>query len=224
MLPAGCCSARKVLSCPRLNPECCPVKRQKCEEVVDEEEEEEEGAGEEEEGGEGEETENPTEPPCNNFKWNGTLVGTGNKATGKINNIGFTYTSNKSFTIIDWMQNNRLYPFPSEYNIPGGARSVVRNTEVSHNVLNFSSPIENPVIVLASIGNPTTAVSVKFSKPVNVIFSAGAFFKKDSSTKITGKEAFVLVQMNGTHSSISFDYLNAEVSVDFMFGANFPCE
>jgi hypothetical protein len=261
MLPAGCCPARKVLSCPRLNPECCPVKRQKCEEVVEEEEEEEEGAGEEEEEEGGGESENPprgsrrparqrkprprpprqrkprprrsrnsaggensTEPPCINFKWSGPPVVTGKKATGSINGINYTFVSDNLLSTGNnpWGLQT-FYTFPREYNVPI-LQPAIGNEYASKCTLTFDSPIENPSLLFASIGQPGTPVSVTFSVPVTVVFSTGTAFTQDSPTKITAQEGYVILQCTGTYSSLSFEYLMAEYWVDFMFGANFPCE
>ena len=77
----------------------------------------------------------------------------------------------------------------------------------------------NPVLVFSSIGQPGIAVPIQFETPVQVLWSTATTI--NSPTRITGREGYAVVRLNGTFSSISFDYLAYENYVNFSFGADF---
>ncbi|MFN0728958.1 immunoglobulin-like domain-containing protein [Polaribacter gochangensis] len=157
-----------------------------------------------------------------NFFWSNAPTVSGKTATGTINGIGYTYTSSVNVRTTSNMFAHST--FPASYNVPN-ANPTIQNIEPSTNTLTFSSPMTNPVLVFSSIGGGTTSVPINFSAPVDVLWSshagAGSSFVQNSPTQITGTEAYTIVRMNGTFSSISFDYLTYENYVNFAFGADF---
>jgi hypothetical protein len=89
----------------------------------------------------------------------------------------------------------------------------------SNNTLTFASPVTNPVLVFSSIGNPGLYVPIEFSAPIDILWSTAVV--KNSATRMTGNEGYAIVRLNGTFSSISFNYLADENWVNFLFGADF---
>jgi hypothetical protein len=89
----------------------------------------------------------------------------------------------------------------------------------SNNTLTFASPVTNPVLVFSSIGNPGLYVPIEFSAPIDILWSTAVV--KNSATRMTGNEGYAVVRLNGTFSSISFNYLADENWVNFLFGADF---
>jgi len=155
---------------------------------------------------------------CNksNFFWSNPPTVSGTTANGTINGIPYTYTSSSNVTTTTSMYNHGV--FPGSYGVPNN-NPTIQNTQITHNTLTFNSPMTNPVLVFASIGQGGVRVPIRFEYPVQVLFSQAVTV--DSANKITGEEGYAIVRMNGTYSSISFDYLVAENWCNFAFGADF---
>ena len=151
-----------------------------------------------------------------NFFWSNAPQITGtNSAAGTINGIGYTYSSSKPVYTTSNVFAHSV--FPSSYGIPN--QTAIKNIEVSRNTLTFDQPMTNPVLVFSSIGQPGIAVPIQFETPVQVLWSTATTI--NSPTRITGREGYAVVRLNGTFSSISFDYLAYENYVNFSFGADF---
>lgn len=150
-----------------------------------------------------------------NFYWSDAPSINGKKATGTINGVNYIYTS--SINIESTSSIFSYSTFPASFNIPN--IKVIKNRFESENTVTFAQPVENPILVFSSIGGATT-VPIEFSNPVEVLFSSGPI-NVISPTELTGKEGYVVLRMNGTFTSISFDYLADENYVNFCFGADF---
>ncbi len=150
------------------------------------------------------------------FHWSSPPQVNGKTATGKINNIDYTYTS--TVNILTSSSIFSYNTFPASFNIPN--TKVIRNDFISTNKINFAQPVLNPTLVFSSIGNGGQNVPIKFSNPVEILFKSGGV-TVNSSTQISGQEGYVVLRMNGTYSEISFDYLANESWVNFSFGADF---
>src|SRR5690606_6477423 len=160
--------------------------------------------------------------------WSSPVTASGNTATGTIDGIGYTYTSdqtvNTSPAIFD---SYNVFPTSAGssdiFSFPRTAHSVIRNIAVTSNTIEFDEPVTDPVLVFSSIGGPAGAVPVVFGQPIEVLWmdhrSGGSWsVSQDSPTQITGHEGYAIVRMPGTHSSISFDYTAAENYANFLFG------
>ncbi len=150
-----------------------------------------------------------------NYFWSSDPDVDGKTATGTINGINYTYTSN--FDIVTSLL-FRAGTFPREFTIP--SVNVIQNTLASNNVLVFDTPIKNPVLAFASIGRAETPVPIEFQQEIEVLFSEGVTVVSD--TEVIGEEGFLVVRLNGIYSEIEFDYLADEFYVNFAFGADFP--
>jgi hypothetical protein len=151
-----------------------------------------------------------------NFYWSNAPVVSGNTATGTINGIGYTYTSSQPVETTTDMYEQ--YRFPASYAVPN-LNPTIKNTLVTNNGIVFDSPMTNPVLVFSSIGNPFTPVPIIFGEPVEILWSQDVV--QNSATQITGSEGFAIIRMNGTFSSITFNYTAPEIYVNFSFGADF---
>ncbi|MBV9986501.1 MAG: HYR domain-containing protein, partial [Chitinophagaceae bacterium] len=154
---------------------------------------------------------------CNksNFYWSNAPSVSGTKATGTINGIGYTYTSSSSVSATPSMFGNNL--FPASYGVPN--TTCIQNINVTTNTIDFASPMTNPVLVFASIGQAGLSVPISFGAPVQVVWSQNVV--QNSSTQITGTEGYAIIRMMGTFTRISFNYLTAENYCNFAFGADF---
>ncbi|MGF7138229.1 HYR domain-containing protein [Roseimarinus sediminis] len=151
-----------------------------------------------------------------NFFWSNPPAINGNTATGTINGIAYTYTSSVNVTSTSYLFGH--HEFPASYQIPN-ANPSIQNIYPSTNTLSFASPMTNPVLVFASIGGGPVSVPINFSAPVEILWSKATV--QNSPTQITGTEGYAVVRLNGTFSSITFDYLTYENWVNFVFGADF---
>jgi hypothetical protein len=150
-----------------------------------------------------------------NFYWSTPPQVSGSSATGTINGINYTYTSSHSISTTSTVFGHSN--FPTSYSIPN--QLAIKNLDITTNVLSFAQPMNNPVFIFASIGQPSLEVGIEFSSPIQILWSKDIV--KNSDTKITGNEGYVVVRMNGIFSSVSFDYLVAENWANFAFGADF---
>lgn len=153
---------------------------------------------------------------ASNFYWANAPTINGNTATGTINGVNYTYTSNQpvlyTASIYDY------HVLPSSYNVPN-INPTIANTSVTNNVLSFSAPVVNPILVFSSIGNSGLSVPIEFNSPITVLWSQNVV--QNSSTQISGNEGHAIIQLNGTFSTISFNFLVLEGYCNFVFGANF---
>lgn len=154
---------------------------------------------------------------CNvsNFYWSNPPTVNGNNATGTINGIGYTYSSSSPIEVTASVFAHQV--FPASYAVPN-VNPTIKNTQITNNTLTFASPMKNPVLVFSSIGG-FNSVPITFSSPIEILWSTAVV--QNSPTQITGTEGYAIIRLNGTFSSISFNYLQAENWCNFAFGADF---
>ena len=113
--------------------------------------------------------------------------------------------------------------FPSQFGVPN-ANPTIANVVTSSNTLEFGTPSQ-PLMAFGSIGNPGQPVSIAFSAPVQILWSQDVTVDQGSTaaaTLITGREGFMVVQLNQAVDSFHFDYLQDEYYANFAFGAAIP--
>ncbi|MEG0926698.1 thrombospondin type 3 repeat-containing protein [Chryseobacterium sp.] len=153
------------------------------------------------------------------FYWTGPVTISGATASGVVNGVAYTYVSDKLIGATTGVANHST--FPASYGVPNN-NPTIQNTQISHNVLTFAQPMQNPLFVFASVGSVGLAVPVVFDRPVEIVWSgflSGGGFTINSPTQFTGREAFVIVKIPGVHTAISFDYTVTEFYSNFTFGA-----
>lgn len=106
--------------------------------------------------------------------------------------------------------------FPPQFNVPISATSL-RNDLAGLFTFCFNTPVVNPQIAMASIGNGGNSVQINTSVPYEVIWQ-GLNMQYPNSTSFIGTEGFTIIMFPGTHSCISFDYLQSEVYCNLAFG------
>ncbi|MGJ7029736.1 hypothetical protein [Niabella hirudinis] len=162
---------------------------------------------------------------CNesHFFWSGTPDPASNPSggpyttSGTINGINYTYQSSAPVSVFAMYGPQN---FPASYDIPSGSIGV-RNDYVTSNTLSFASPMINPVLVFASIGNSSLRVPIQFYNDFEVVWANAAVIADHVNKQISGAEGNAIIRIKGTFSSVKFDYLRAETYATFMFGADF---
>jgi len=113
--------------------------------------------------------------------------------------------------------------FPIEYGIPTGSQPTIANTNNGVFTATFSQPVRDPLIAFASVGAPDTSVPVSASRPFTPIWSSvETTFQNpvgtSQYTQFTGAEGYNIIRLDGTVSSISFNYTVAETYCNILFG------
>lgn len=151
----------------------------------------------------------------NNFQWSSPPSVSGNTAAGTIYGISYTYTSSSPVQTTAAVYAHSI--FPPAFAVPN-SNPTIKNSQVTTNTLDFGIPIKDPVLVFASIG-AGISVPIDFSNPVQILFSQAVV--QNTPTRITGTEGYAILRMNGTFTTISFNYTVAENFANFVFGADF---
>ena len=111
--------------------------------------------------------------------------------------------------------------FPEEYGVPNSGIQI-RNTSDGVFTATFSQPVLNPLVGFASVGNPSTPVPVIVSAPFTPIWGVDTTYQNLTNgtqyTQFTGNEGFNIIRIDGTVSSVSFNYTVTEFYCTICFG------
>jgi hypothetical protein len=124
--------------------------------------------------------------------------------------------------------------FPEEYGVPLIGTAQIGNTQAGVFTATFSSPVTDALVAFSSVGNPSTAVPVQVldengnPKPFTPIWSLTSepwsqttYLNQVSPTQYTqfiGAEGFNIIRIDGTMSSVKFNYGTAEYYCTVCFG------
>jgi hypothetical protein len=111
--------------------------------------------------------------------------------------------------------------FPQEYGVPITGTQI-RNTSDGVFTATFSQPVLNPLVAFASVGNPSTPVPVIVSAPFTPIWGLDTTYQNQTNgtqyTQFTGSEGYNIIRIDGTVSSVSFNYTVTEYYCTVCFG------
>jgi hypothetical protein len=119
--------------------------------------------------------------------------------------------------------------FPPEYGVPTGGLQIA-NTQAGVFTAVFSSPVTDALVAFASVGNGGTAVPVQVldengePKPFTPIWESGGETTYQNPvgatqyTQFTGAEGFNIIRIDGTMSSVTFNYTVSEYYCTVCFG------
>jgi gliding motility-associated-like protein len=112
--------------------------------------------------------------------------------------------------------------FPPQYNIPQTA-TTIKNTALGVFTATFSQPVTNPLVAFASVGQPGLPVPVNVSRPFTPIWTDAATpgwstTYNLSNNSFTGEEGFNIIRIDGTFTTVSFNYTVAENYCTVAFG------
>jgi len=114
------------------------------------------------------------------------------------------------------------YPtFPETYGVPGDGTQIV-NTQAGTFTATFNQPVKDALVAFASVGNPSLSVPVQVSAPFTPIWSTATTYQNPVNatqySQFTGTEGFNIIRIDGTVSSVSFDYTRSEFYCTVCFG------
>jgi gliding motility-associated-like protein len=112
--------------------------------------------------------------------------------------------------------------FPPQYNVPQTAVTIM-NTAAGVFTATFSQPVTNPLVAFASVGRPGLPVPVVVSRPFTPIWTDAATPGWSTTydlpnNKFTGEEGFNIIRLDGTFTTVSFNYTVAESYCTVAFG------
>lgn len=164
---------------------------------------------------------------CNqNYNWVTWTDFTGNSAIGSVSfngqSISLDMTSNFNFTSTPSIYN--YYGF-SSFNgtIPN---STVPCTTWAYGLggttsMCFSQQVENPVLLISSLGAPWLTVSLSFSEPYLVLFDGGGMSYINDTT-IIGTEGSAIILFPGDFKCVTINSNTPEYYTNITWGLNPP--
>jgi gliding motility-associated-like protein len=150
----------------------------------------------------------------------------GTNATGIINNDGQTVnvmmTANYSFT-----STPQIFNYAAFNGFKGGLPNTTTPATTwsigpqGNTTMCFDRTVQNPVLMMASIGAPNLAVTLKFSRPYKVVYDGGGnTFVND--TTLTGREGYVVIVFPGDFTCVSIYSSTYEYYTNISWGLNPP--
>jgi len=163
-----------------------------------------------------------TPVPTLGFQWMTINSVTNSTASGiGQNNITIAVTQSKGGMQV---QSSGMYngtTFPQEYDVPVSGTQI-RNTSDGVFTATFSQPVTDPLIAFASVGNPGLQVPVQSTIPFTPIWEQDTTYQNPVNgtqyTQFTGTEGFNIIRIDGTVSSVSFNYTVTEFYCTVCFG------
>jgi hypothetical protein len=111
--------------------------------------------------------------------------------------------------------------FPEEYGVPFDGDQILNQNSGTFTAT-FSQPVTDALVGFASIGNPGTQVPIIVSAPFTPIWSTATTFQNPVNgtqyTQLTGTEGFCIIRIDGTVSSVTFNYTASEYYCNVCFG------
>ena len=156
------------------------------------------------------------------FQWMTMNSITSNNASGiGQNSITISITQSGGGMAIE----NGMYSaatFPQEYGVPLSGDQIQNNNNGTFTAF-FSQPVYNALVAFASVGNGTLAVPVIVSTPFTPIWGQATTYQypvgtQSQYTQFTGTEGFNIIRIDGTASSVSFNYTVSESYSTICFG------
>jgi hypothetical protein len=106
--------------------------------------------------------------------------------------------------------------YPDDFSVPED--NGIRNEKAGTFTIDFGTAVTNPQIALGSIGSAFITVPIKTNIPYQVLW-AGQDVTYTPPNDLEGNEGFTIISFPGSHNSIQFEYLQDEVWVNVLVGA-----
>jgi len=164
---------------------------------------------------------------CNqNLSWAVWNSFTGMEATGtvQVNNqtINVTMTANYTFDSTPGIYNYGVF---AGFNPPPPNATVPRTTWAAgsggETTMCFSQQVENPVLLLSSVGSPGISVTLEFSLPYVVLFDGGGM-NFVNNTSLIGTEGYAIIMFPGDFTCVTIYSSTPENYTNITWGLNPP--
>lgn len=111
--------------------------------------------------------------------------------------------------------------FPEEYGVPFDGIQIL-NQEAGTFTAVFSQPVTDALVAFASVGNGSLYVPVAVSAPFTPIWGVATTYQNPVNgtqyTQFTGNEGFNIIRIDGTVTSVTFNYTESEYYCTVCFG------
>ena len=164
---------------------------------------------------------------CSLINWASWSDFTGTSTIGKVKDfdgtmVDITMSSNFQFgstpQIFDYKAFNK-YPSPV-------LNTAVPKTTWSKGAggtttMCFSKTVSNPVLLIASLGNPDTTVNLNFSLPYVVLYNGGGM-KFNDSNNLSGREGYAIIMFPGDFTCVTINSTTPEYYTNITWGLRPP--
>jgi len=157
------------------------------------------------------------------YYWSGDLSVSGSTATGSVAGQGYSITTDNPIKTSPGMF--AVSNFPDAYAVPGDAGTndvtVFREEDGSSYTLTFDQPVENPLVAIASLGNPYAPTTFNFGAAVEILWSTETTVTAgtaSSATQVSGSEGYLIAKYPGTVTSVTFSVPTGEVYMNLIVG------
>jgi len=155
------------------------------------------------------------------YYWSGDLSVSGSTATGSVAGQGYSITTDNPIKTSPGMF--AVSNFPDAYAVPGDAGTndvtVFREEDGSSYTLTFDQPVENPLVAIASLGNPYAPTTFNFGAAVEILWSTETTVTAgtaSSATQVSGREGYLIAKYPGTVTSVTFSVPTGEVYMNLI--------
>ena len=111
--------------------------------------------------------------------------------------------------------------FPEEYGIPFTGNQI-QNLNSGTFTATFSEPVTDALVAFSSIGNGGLFVPIEVSAPFTPIFGSSVTYQNPVNatqyTQLTGNEGYAIIRIDGTVTTVTFNYTESENYCNVCFG------
>lgn len=111
--------------------------------------------------------------------------------------------------------------FPEEYGIPFTGNQI-QNLNSGTFTATFSEPVTDALVAFSSIGNGGLFVPIEVSAPFTPIFGTDVTYQNPVNatqyTQLTGNEGYAIIRIDGTVTTVTFNYTESENYCNVCFG------
>ncbi len=111
--------------------------------------------------------------------------------------------------------------FPEQYGVPVDGIQIL-NSQAGIFTAVFSEPVTDALVAFASVGQGGVPVPVQISAPFTPIWDVSTTYQNAVNgtqySQFTGEEGFNIIRIDGTVSSVTFDYTVSEYYCTVCFG------
>lgn len=111
--------------------------------------------------------------------------------------------------------------FPEQYGVPFDGNQILNQNSGTFTAT-FSQPVTDALVAFASVGQPGLQVPVQVSAPFTPVWSTSTTFQNPVNgtqyTQFIGEEGYTIIRIDGTVTSVSFNYTQSEYYCNVCFG------
>lgn len=154
----------------------------------------------------------------NGMSANGNVT-SNNKSIDVTMTANYTFDSTGSiFLLADYFAPYSGYAQIKDGTVPRTTWSVGKGGKTT---ICFSEPVTNPILLLASLGRPSNAVTLSFSEPYVPLFNGGGMEFLDGYS-LSGKEGNCIVLFPGTFRCVTINSNTPEYYTNITWGLQTP--